>query len=687
MTQAARPETVLGDFDDVILTNRGHRVRLEREDETFWATLIDPALLADPDPERPSTAPTVRARVVMSTGSHHFQTYWLRRPSEGELYRGAPDNGALVQLPFVWLIEERRWIPNQDSFLHPPSESIQRVNVWNAACAQCHSVSTEPGLHEGDFETRSVELGIACESCHGPAAEHAARFRSPLARYTARLSDGGIGGDAKIVHPGRLSRDRSVEACAQCHSFSDIVDKQGFQTGGLDYRPGGPLEERRRFLRYEDPPESPHLLERIKASPALLDWAYWSDGTIRVAGREANGLIESACFVRGTLTCVHCHSMHDYREPSDQLVKGDMNGVCLDCHADLAADVSAHTRHAAESSGSECVNCHMPRTTYGLFTAMNSHRIDSPSAEVSERSGRPNACNLCHLDRSLEWTDARLVQDFAAPGATVPLSSVPTGALWALSGDAAQRAVTAWHFGWEPARRAMQRDMAPVASALLNDPYSAVRRVASEALRRASPEIVPSDYDFLAPEAERRAHQRTAYLSAPMPLTEALFRELAGKRKRPPGGNQRMSQDNSTDELAARHLRFGWGALFVFMLLGVGLEAMHAFKLDLYLAPRNDTRRLLFTLAHAHGTLLAIIHLLFSFTLRGAAPWPDGQLALASRCLSAGTVLLPGGFFLGGLWIYEGDPGLGALLGPLGAGLLLVATGLAFRNGRGSAAP
>ena len=47
---------------------------------------------------------------------------------------------------------------------------------------------------------------------------------------------------------------------------------------------------------------------------------------------------------------------------------------------------------------------------------------------------------------------------------------------------------------------------------------------------------------------------------------------------------------------------------------------------------------------------------------------------LASTCLNAASVLLPGGFFAGGIYIYDGDPGLGVFLAPIGGlalGLLL----------------
>ena len=58
--------------------------------------------------------------------------------------------------------------------------------------------------------------------------------------------------------------------------------------------------------------------------------------------------------------------------------------------------------------------------------------------------------------------------------------------------------------------------------------------------------------------------------------------------------------------LARRHLKIGWLAIAVFSMMGIALEAAHGFKLGLYLDVGNETRRLMWTLAHAHGTLLGL---------------------------------------------------------------------------------
>ena len=114
-----------------------------------------------------------------------------------------------------------------------------------------------------------------------------------------------------------------------------------------------------------------------------------------------------------------------------------------------------------------------------------------------------------------------------------------------------------------------------------------------------------------------------------------------------------------------RHLRIGWIALLVSITLGVVLEGLHAVKAPLYLDVGQETRRLMWTLAHTHGTLLGLVQLATAAT--AALVGPQVVSTMASRLLFAGTVLLPLGFFLGGIGVYEGDPGLGVFLAPLGA--------------------
>jgi len=139
----------------------------------------------------------------------------------------------------------------------------------------------------------------------------------------------------------------------------------------------------------------------------------------------------------------------------------------------------------------------------------------------------------------------------------------------------------------------------------------------------------------------------------------------------PDAGRAGNTRD-STAIYVRRHLRVGWRALLVFATLGLILESLQGFKIAAYLDVSNETRRLMWRLAHAHGTLLGAINILFALTLRSLAPAPLATPRI-SRALVAATLLLPIGFFLGGVVFYAGDPGIGVVLVPIGAMLLLLA--------------
>jgi hypothetical protein len=128
--------------------------------------------------------------------------------------------------------------------------------------------------------------------------------------------------------------------------------------------------------------------------------------------------------------------------------------------------------------------------------------------------------------------------------------------------------------------------------------------------------------------------------------------------------------------LARRHYLVGWGGLLVFLSLGGGLETLHGFKLGFYLDPEHKLRRELWTLAHAHGTLLALVQIGFAAGLIHFGHWTEARLKLASFFLIDALLLMPLGFFAGGLGHGESDPSMGILLVPLGALVLFLAVGL-----------
>ncbi|MCZ6792564.1 MAG: hypothetical protein O7J95_02995 [Planctomycetota bacterium] len=122
-----------------------------------------------------------------------------------------------------------------------------------------------------------------------------------------------------------------------------------------------------------------------------------------------------------------------------------------------------------------------------------------------------------------------------------------------------------------------------------------------------------------------------------------------------------------------RHLHLGWWSLLLFLSLGIALETLHGFKVSWYMDVSNSTRRLMWTLAHTHGTLVAVVHIVFGLTLQSLPAERVSVQRFASPCLTGAIILLPGGFLLGGVTIHGGDPGRGILLVPVGAALLFFA--------------
>jgi hypothetical protein len=519
MTQdPAAPGAVLGDFGDAAGPRRvqvhGREWRLGRDaDGTCWAERDGPA---GPD----------RRPVALLTGSHHMQVSWLAT--------GA--TRVLEQLPLVWHRGEGRWIPRNAGFLRPPEVSDAPPSErgrWNLTCLRCHTVDPRPlvlgGL--GAMDTRVGQLGISCESCHGPGAEHAARNRDPARRYGLHL---GGGGDPTIVNPARLPAARAREVCGQCHSISSeksVADWGRWLQEGFAYRPGDELSATRAVSRFVPEAERPAraasdplLAEILAREPTYFDDRFWRDGEVRVTGRELHGVTDGPCSggvspAGQPFTCTTCHALHrrpDDPRPArewrdDQLsaaLAADADAACVQCHAPQAAQGSGHTRHAPGSPGASCVECHLPRTTYGLHQAIRTHRVGSPSVATALATGRPDACTLCHLDRPLGWTAERLQAGWGvAPPPLEPEDRrLSAGLRLLLSGDAGQRALVAWHAGHGPTQRAAGTSwLAPHLAVLLEDPYEAVRAIAARSL--ATLPGVAARPDFLAP-AEARAAAR-----------------------------------------------------------------------------------------------------------------------------------------------------------------------------------
>jgi len=539
MTQKASPEAVLGRFEGQTLEAKGRRYRLERRGDEYWVEMADPDWEADLFDRgvRPDSVPDARTprrwkRIVMTTGSHHMQTYWVASDRDGRLFN----------FPWLWLNADQRWIPREDGFIRPP-DGARTFDVWHDSCIECHAVAGEKEHRPlTGWNPRAAELGIACEACHGPAEEHVRVNQDPARRYRMRLSDAP---DPTIVNPARLDAKASSQVCGYCHGIN--LWKPIPLEAGQRFRPGDDLRETRVILRASArAPNTPDPIERHdwpllqnqiarmqESNPTLLEERFWPDGMVRVSGREHNGMIESACFEGGKLSCLSCHSMHA-AEPDDQLAADRRSDqACLQCHESFAKNPEAHTHHAPSSVGSRCQNCHMPHTVYGLLKSIRSHWIDSPNAQTTQTTGRSNACNLCHLDKSLGWSADRLADWYGQPRPELSAdeAKVAEGIRWSLSGDAQQRAMMAWHMGWAESKAAAGDEwMGFFLGHLLDDPYPAVRYLAGHSLARLSAER-PFAYDFLD-EPKERARMRKQTMDYWRGAAEDRRRKLADPEAR-----------------------------------------------------------------------------------------------------------------------------------------------------------
>ena len=399
MTQVATPTSLPNDIGNFEGSFNNFDYKVERRGENFFVR------------KRPSGGSYSDAKqVVLVTGSHTLQIPWLET-GEGR---------TLEQFPFAYIVAEKMWAPVSETFLSPPDlKEIYSIGAWNGACMDCHVTQGQSRFVDGNkWDTQVAEFGIACEACHSEGKEHIAQNRNPFRRFKIHLT---TKSDPTMTNPAKLNGANAALACGQCHSvwaFNNMTDKIDFNRHGRSFRPG---EEDlgQRFV--VQPNALDHSAQKDfirKTEPDFFQNRFWGDGMIRVTGREFNGTQASPCFRGGEFSCISCHEMH-LDSPNESSLqrwthhaqlkpKMDGDAACLQCHQTMATQIAAHTHHAPDSDGSRCYNCHMPRTTFGLLRAMRSHQVSSPTVQESVTHGRPNACNLCHLDKTLAWTAQKL---------------------------------------------------------------------------------------------------------------------------------------------------------------------------------------------------------------------------------------------------------------------------------------
>ncbi|MEO6875788.1 MAG: multiheme c-type cytochrome [Opitutaceae bacterium] len=509
MTQVAKVENVASDMDGLKLSIHGTDYRVDRKGEAYYVR-SKPAGSDD-------SAFGASREIVLLTGSHNLQIYWT----------ATGVGRTLGQLPFAYVVAEKKWAPMEDTFLVPPGPSeVYQNGDWNIACYNCHvTQGRQRFVSAGKYDSEVTDFGISCEACHSGGREHIEKNRNPLRRFALHWTDHK---DPTIANPARMDGPTASLVCGQCHSIWAFKNHQVelvWSKQGAQYRPGAKELDGRWVVQ---PTATDHPVERetlLKSDPHFMTERFWGDGMVRVTGRELNGVMASPCYKGGKFSCLSCHEMHPANtDPvslkawaTTQQLKPEMttNQSCLQCHAAFKAPaaLAAHTHHGAESAGSNCYDCHMPHTTYGLLRAIRSHQISNPSVRESIELGRPNACNLCHLDKPLAWTAGKLAEWYGqkAPELSTDDHRLSAGVQWLLKGDAEQRMLVAWSMGWEPAQKASGREwLYPYLAFELNDPYAAVRFAAWKSLQTL-PGFSGYDFDYTVGDAQQKEATAKAY--------------------------------------------------------------------------------------------------------------------------------------------------------------------------------
>jgi Flp pilus assembly protein TadD len=276
---------------------------------------------------------------VMGSGNH----------TRAYLHRTA--RGTLIELPLAWYpVGGGTWAMN------PGFEGTHIVTRRKVGygCMFCHNAYPKVPAHsEEPVYTGQLPTGIDCQRCHGPGSQHVAAVRAGAKSIAST-----------IVNPARLSPERQMEVCMQCHlqttaeTFPSSVRRFGREP--FSYNPAEALAD---FQLYFDRAGGPQR-----------------DGRFEIVS-SAYRLRQSQCFLKsvGKLVCETCHDPHDI--PRGQEAVTHYDSVCRSCHGAAIDALIASGKHAAVK---DCAGCHMPRrhTDDVPLAVMTDHLIQRPQPVV-----------------------------------------------------------------------------------------------------------------------------------------------------------------------------------------------------------------------------------------------------------------------------------------------------------------
>jgi tetratricopeptide (TPR) repeat protein len=358
----ANEQTVLANFNDQRLEHQGIESRMFRRDGKYIVHT-----------EGPQGVPNdFTVRFVF--GIRPLQQYLVEfdRPPE----MPAHEIARLQVLPLCWNTEKQEWFYLEPPDVHErlasddPLHWTGAAQTWNHMCARCHSTNLKKGFdpHTATFHTTFTDIDVNCEACHGPGSLHV-----ELATATSLFWDRNHGYGLTSLQGG--STTRQLDTCAPCHS-------------------------RRSELVANPVPSEPYL-DNYHHELLRTD-VYYPDGQVLEEDYEYGSFLQSKMYHKG-IRCTDCH------DPHSATLKFSGNAVCTSCHAHPPGkyDTVTHHHHQPGGPGTQCVECHMPETPYMEVDYRRDHSLRVPRPDLSVTLGTPNACAVCHLDRSGLSADQR----------------------------------------------------------------------------------------------------------------------------------------------------------------------------------------------------------------------------------------------------------------------------------------
>lgn len=276
--------------------------------------------------------------------------------------------------------------------------------------------------HELLTQKNAVNLGIACEACHLGAKAHAVNEQIMPPFYPSGPHVFASGESYQEIW-GKTAANKNF-ICARCHSGARPQFAAGMATWNS--------------TEYTDAMRG-HCYHEQKAAPLGMK----------------------------SLTCVSCHNPHETIGRRWTKTAKQDNESCIKCHEQFRDEqtIAKHSHHPIGSSGSDCMNCHMPKINEGMGDMVRTHTIFNPTNAAMMEANQPNACNMCHVEKNIDWTLGYLRQwyGFASKEKAGTLGSYSEATM---------------------ARNYPQRDKS-AALGWLSSPHSGTRMVGSDVLIKA----------------------------------------------------------------------------------------------------------------------------------------------------------------------------------------------------------